>query len=53
MANVTIDTPAEYALYWLAIFRPDILDAAERSEGSKMIAEDQHAAQRVKALTGA
>jgi hypothetical protein len=48
--NVTIDTPAEYALYWLVLNRPDVIAEAERSRGIGMLANDQDAARRVKAL---
>lgn len=46
----TIDTPAEYALYWLALNHPDVIAEAERTRGTAMLANDQSALRAVKAL---
>ena len=50
--RANIDSPAEYALYALALNRPDLFEEAERFFGS-MLAEDQHTVRRVKALMAA
>lgn len=50
MTSLTIDTPAEYALYWLAINRPDILREADSAKRHGIMANDQTAAALVKSM---
>lgn len=51
MPNLTIDSPAAYGLYALAVKHPALFAEAERFGGG-MLANDQDAARRVKALLG-
>jgi hypothetical protein len=52
MRRPGVTSGAEYALYWLAVNKPAVFEEAERFVGG-MLAEDQYAIRRVKAVLAA